>query len=127
MIKGLGHSFYVIMGVLALTSCTNKNQSKSATKPNIILIVTDDQGFGDVGYYGNPNIKTPTLDSLATNSVRFDEFLVNPVCAPTRSAIMTGKYSMSTGVHDTYRGGAMMASSEITIAEILKRQVTKRE
>ena len=120
MIKGLGYGFYVIIGVLALSSCAKKDQTKSLTKPNIILILTDDQGFGDVGYYGNPNIKTPTLDSLATNSVRFDQFLVNPVCAPTRSAIMTGKYSMSTGVHDTYRGGAMMATSEITIAEILK-------
>lgn len=88
--------------------------------PNVILILTDDQGFGDLGYYGNPHIKTPVLDSLASRSVRFDQFLVSPVCAPTRSAIMTGKYPMSTGVHDTYKGGAMMASSEVTIAEVLK-------
>ncbi|ALJ04176.1 hypothetical protein APS56_03000 [Pseudalgibacter alginicilyticus] len=116
------HLFYINLFVLLLviTSCSESEKTEIASKPNVILIVTDDQGFGDLGYYGNPHIKTPVLDSLARKSVRFDDFSVNPVCAPTRSAIMTGKYSMSTGVHDTYRGGAMMASSEITIAEILK-------
>nr|WP_299073374.1 arylsulfatase [uncultured Allomuricauda sp.] len=104
---------------LSMMSCAEK-VDKTQEKPNIILIITDDQGFGDLGYYGNPNIKTPVLDSLAERSVRFDEFLVNPVCAPTRSALMTGKYPMSTGVHDTYRGGAMMATEEVTIAELLK-------
>lgn len=104
---------------LALFSCAPVQDGPSAP-PNVILILTDDQGFGDLGYYGNPHIKTPVLDSLASRSVRFDQFLVSPVCAPTRSAIMTGKYPMSTGVHDTYKGGAMMASSEVTIAEVLK-------
>ena len=116
MFKG----FNLLMVVFLLGTAQQSCVAQEVQKPNIILILTDDQGFGDVGYYGNPNISTPTLDSLATNSVRFDQFLVSPVCAPTRSAIMTGKYSMSTGVHDTYRGGAMMASSEITIAELLK-------
>ncbi|MDE3742062.1 arylsulfatase [Maribacter polysaccharolyticus] len=106
--------------LLVLASCSQPKKADETTKPNVILIITDDQGFGDLGYYGNPNIKTPVLDSLAARSVRFDEFLVNPVCAPTRSAIMTGKYCMSTGVHDTYMGGAMMAPSEVTIAELLK-------
>lgn len=105
--------------VLGLFSCAEKVE-KSQGKPNVILILTDDQGFGDLGYYGNPNIKTPVLDSLAGKSVRFDEFLVSPVCAPTRAALMTGRYTLRTGVHDTYRGGAMMATSEITIAELLK-------
>lgn len=117
------HAFYINIFILllVLTSCNEaKKEEVSASKPNVILIVTDDQGFGDIGYYGNPHIKTPVLDSLASKSVRFDDFSVNPVCAPTRSAIMTGKYSMTTGVHDTYRGGAMMAPSEVTIAEILK-------
>lgn len=90
------------------------------TKPNVILIVTDDQGFGDLGYYGNPHVKTPTIDNLAKESVRFDEFLVSPVCAPTRAALMTGRYTLRTGVRDTYRGGAIMATDEITIAEMLK-------
>ncbi|MFY0713224.1 arylsulfatase [Seonamhaeicola sp. NFXS20] len=115
--------FYFILctAILFFNSCEETKKVKIPdSKPNVILIVTDDQGFGDLGYYGNPHIKTPVLDSLASKSVRFDDFSVNPVCAPTRSAIMTGKYSMTTGVHDTYRGGAMMAPSEVTIAEILK-------
>ncbi len=108
-----------ILVLLGQISCAEKKEQPQK-KPNVILILTDDQGFGDIGYYGNPHIKTPVLDSLASKSVRFDDFSVNPVCAPTRSAIMTGKYAMETGVHDTYRGGAMMAPSEVTIAEILK-------
>lgn len=105
---------------MVLSSCANVEKSVTTSKPNVILIITDDQGFGDLGYYGNPHIKTPVLDSLARRSVRFDDFSVNPVCAPTRAALMTGKYAMTAGVHDTYRGGAMMAPSEVTIAEILK-------
>ncbi|WP_299782423.1 arylsulfatase [uncultured Formosa sp.] len=116
----LKHITILVLFFVFCNCAQNKKIETSITKPNVILIVTDDQGFGDLGFYGNPNIKTPVLDSLASKSVRFVDFSVNPVCAPTRSAIMTGKYSMTTGVHDTYRGGAMMASSEVTIAEILK-------
>lgn len=118
--KRIFYSILVCVGSITLIRCSMLPNAQDLQKPNIILIITDDQGFGDLGYYGNPHIQTPTLDSLAAHSVRFDDFLVNPVCAPTRSAIMTGKYAMSTGVHDTYRGGAMMAPSEITIAELLK-------
>jgi arylsulfatase A-like enzyme len=90
--------------------------------PNVILIITDDQGFGDLGFHGNPHINTPTLDAFAEGSVRFTNFYVSPVCAPTRSSLMTGRYSLRTGVRDTYNGGAMMATSELTIAELLKSE-----
>ncbi len=89
-------------------------------QPNIILCMTDDQGFGDLGFHGNPMIRTPVLDQLAARSVRFNNFYVSPVCAPTRSSLMTGRYSLRTGVYDTYNGGAIMASEETTVAEILK-------
>ena len=88
--------------------------------PNVILIITDDQGYGDFGFTGNPHVKTPVLDNLASQSIRFNNFYVCPVSAPTRAGLMTGRYSLRTGVRDTYNGGAMMASSEVTIAEILK-------
>ncbi len=88
--------------------------------PNVILIITDDQGYGDLGINGNPHVKTPVLDNLARQSIRFNNFYVCPVSAPTRAALMTGRYSLRTGVRDTYNGGAMMASSEVTIAEMLK-------
>ena len=94
---------------------------KDRTPPNVILIITDDQGYGDLSFNGNPNIITPALDNFAAESVRFNNFYVSPVCAPTRSSLMTGRYSLRTGVRDTYNGGAIMASSEVTIAEMLKQ------
>jgi len=94
--------------------------AQPASRPNVILIITDDQGYGDLGFTGNPHVKTPVLDKFASESIRFNEFYVSPVCAPTRSSLMTGRYSLRTGVRDTYNGGAIMAPSEITIAEMLK-------
>lgn len=89
-------------------------------QPNVILIVTDDQGYGDLGINGNPHVKTPVLDNLSRQSFRFNNFYVCPVSAPTRSGLMTGRYFLRTGVRDTNNGGAIMATDEITIAEILK-------
>ena len=89
--------------------------------PNVILIITDDQGYGDLGINGNSIIKTPVIDRFAKQSLRFNDFHVSPVCAPTRSSLMTGRYSLRTGIRDTYNGGAIMAPNEITIAEILKQ------
>lgn len=98
------------------------NAFSQNTPPNIILIITDDQGYGDFGFTGNPHISTPTLDQLAQESVEFTNFYVSPVCAPTRSSLMTGRYSLRTGIRDTYNGGAMMATEEHTIAELLKKK-----
>lgn len=94
--------------------------SQPDEQPNIILIITDDQGYGDLGINGNPHVNTPVLDKLAKESIRFNNFYVSPVCAPTRASLMTGRYSLRTGVRDTYNGGAIMAPGEITIAELLK-------
>ncbi len=99
---------------------THINQAQNSEHPNVVLIITDDQGHGDLGIHGNPHIQTPNLDAFAKESVRFSNFFVSPVCAPTRSSLMTGRYSLRTGVRDTYNGGAIMAESEITIAEMLK-------
>lgn len=96
--------------------------AQTETRPNVILIITDDQGYGDLGFTGNPHVKTPVLDKFAGESIRFNEFYVSPVCAPTRSSLMTGRYSLRTGVRDTYNGGAIMAPAEITIAEMLKSE-----
>ena len=106
----------IILLLILFISCTKQVEQK----PNIILIITDDQGYGDIGYNGNSHIKTPNLDLLATNSMRFNNFYVSPVCAPTRSSLLTGRYSLRTGVTDTYNGGAMMSNDETTLAEILK-------
>tara|TARA_B110000914_G_scaffold70449_1_gene61575 strand:- start:1587 stop:3290 length:1704 start_codon:yes stop_codon:yes gene_type:complete len=95
--------------------------SQEKLHPNIIIIMTDDQGYGDLGITGNPHVKTPVIDKFATESIRFNNFYVSPVCAPTRSSLMTGRYSLRTGIRDTYNGGAIMSSNEVTIAEMLKQ------
>lgn len=106
--------------LLFLVLCHFSFAQEQTKAPNVILIITDDQGYGDLGANGNPHINTPTIDALAAESVRFTNFYVSPVCAPTRASLMTGRYSLRTGVRDTYNGGAMMATSEVTIAELLK-------
>lgn len=108
--------FFVMVVFTAFSLRAIEPQVKS---PNILLIMTDDQGYGDVGFNGNPLIRTPVMDALAEQGTRVDPFFVSPVCAPTRSSLMTGRYHLRTGVYDTYNGGAMMASEEVTIAEIL--------
>jgi arylsulfatase A-like enzyme len=88
-------------------------------RPNVLLIITDDQGYGDLGVHGNPKIHTPNLDRLARASVQFQSFYVSPVCSPTRASLMTGRYNYRTGVVDTYLGRSLMHADEVTLAEIL--------
>jgi len=108
------------LAISALCSITNFS-AQIPKRPNVLLIITDDQGYGDFGFTGNPHIKTPVLDKFARESIRFNNFYVSPVSAPTRSSLLTGRYSLRTGVRDTNNGGAIMATEEITIAEMLKK------
>ena len=110
---------YILAAIISLVSC-NLSFSQGVKPPNVILILTDDLGYGDLGITGNPYIKTPAIDRFGNESVRFTNFYVSPVCAPTRSSLMTGRYSLRTGIRDTYNGGAIMAPGEVTIAEILQ-------
>jgi arylsulfatase A-like enzyme len=89
------------------------------SRPNVLVILTDDQGYGDLGFHGNPKIRTPHLDRLARQSVRVERFYVSPVCSPTRSSLLTGRYNYRTGIVDTYLGRSMMHSDEVTLAEML--------
>jgi len=92
-----------------------------AAQPNVLLIITDDQGYGDFGFTGNKQIETPNLDKLAAESARFERFYVTPFCAPTRAALLTGRYPLQAGVHGVARGEETMRSEETTIAEVLKK------
>ena len=92
----------------------------AAERPNIVLIMTDDQGYGDLGFHGNDKIDTPVLDRLATESVRFDRFFVCPYCTPTRAALMTGRYPLRTGAAAVTRGLETVRGEEVTIAEVLR-------
>ena len=91
----------------------------AARRPNILLVITDDQGYGDLGLYGNKDIRTPHLDQLGRQSCRIDPFLVCPVCSPTRSGLLTGRYNYRTGIVDTFKGRSMMHPDEVTLAEML--------
>ncbi len=92
--------------------------TSGAEPPNVILIITDDQGYGDIAAHGNPVISTPSLDELAAESVRFSDFHVDPTCSPSRSALLTGRYSTRTGVWHTIMGRSLMDSGEETLAEV---------
>ena len=109
----------VVLSYLSLFSALSFAQEKP--HPNVIIIMTDDQGYGDLGVTGNPHVQTLVIYKFANQNIRFNNFYVSPVCAPTRSSLMTGRYSLRTGVRDTYNGGVIMASNEITIAEMLKQ------
>ncbi len=91
-------------------------------QPNIILVMTDDQGYGDLGVTGNSVIDTPHIDAMAKRSATVERFYVSPVCTPTRACLMTGRYNYRTRAIDTYKGRAMMDAGETTVAEILKSQ-----
>jgi arylsulfatase A len=101
----------------AFISCNDK---PSMPKPNIILILADDMGWGDLNANGNEHISTPVLTRLKSESLSFDKFYVCPLCAPTRAEMLTGRYFLRTGVSSVTRGYENMRSDEITIAEVLK-------
>jgi len=91
------------------------------SKPNIIVILTDDQGYGDLGCHGNPILKTPNIDSLHDESFCFTDFHVGPTCAPTRSGLITGRYANSAGVWHTVGGRSLLRRGLPTIGEIFSR------
>jgi arylsulfatase/arylsulfatase A len=91
----------------------------AADRPNVVLVVTDDQGYGDLGAHGNPVVRTPNLDAMAKRGAVLTNFYVSPVCTPTRASLMTGRYNYRTRAIDTYRGRAMMDPAEVTVAQLL--------
>ena len=93
----------------------------AADRPNILFILTDDQGYGDIGAHGNPILKTPNLDKLRSESVRFTDFQVSPTCAPTRSALLTGRHEFKNGVTHTILERERMALGAATLTEQLQK------
>ena len=116
---GLGAASLVAHGCVNTTNLFSGKAIKN--KPNIILIMIDNVGFGEIGINGNNLIKTPNLDKFAHEGVQMTHFYCNPMCAPTRASLITGRYHYRTGVIHTSRGGAKMHGNEVTIAEYLKK------
>ncbi len=98
-------------------SCCLVQLLKAQSTPNIIIIMADDQGWGDLSLHGNVNLSTPNIDSLAVNGVQFDRFFVDPVCSPTRAALLTGRYAVRGGVYSTSAGGERLDLDEKTLPE----------
>lgn len=92
----------------------------AAGKPNVVFIITDDQGYGDLGCTGNPVIKTPHMDALAAESSTLDDYHVAPTCSPTRAALLTGHWTNRTGVWHTINGRSMLRENEVTLGQLLK-------
>lgn len=112
-------SYLPFVVLLALAGCAEEAPPPEPPRPNIVLIMTDDQGWAQLGMRGDDVLQTPNLDALAAESVELTRFYVSPVCAPTRASLMTGRYNYRTGVVDTWLGRAMIAPDETTIAEML--------
>ncbi len=91
-----------------------------ARRPNVVIVLTDDQGFGDLSVHGNTNLRTPTIDSLGRDGATFDRFFVCPVCSPTRAELLTGRYHPRGGVYSTSTGGERLDLDEKTIAQTFK-------
>lgn len=118
----LGLLLFSWLAIAGPSSSAHSEEARRDTRPaapNVLLIVTDDQGWGDIQSHGNPVLRTPNLDRLAASGARFDRFFVCPVCAPTRASLLTGRYHPRTGAVWVTRGLETMRSSERTLAELL--------
>src|SRR6187455_2649507 len=123
------HSFHcgiglitVVVGTLVEISTGGAAAADLLTgkRPNIIFILTDDQGYGDLSCHGNPILKTPNIDRIHAEGVRFTDFQVSPTCAPCRSALLTGRHEFRNGITHTIHERERLVPGAITIAEVLK-------
>lgn len=112
-----GSILAILLLLVGLSSC---QKDTTEEKPNVILIVVDDQGYGDVGALGNEMIQTPNIDKLHAKSTRLTDFHVSPTCAPTRAALMTGHHNYRTGVFFTIKGRSLILERETTMAQAFK-------
>ena len=116
-------NIFLLCLILFGFSCSDKNKVENnvQSKPNVIIIMSDDQGWGDLGISGNTNLQTPNIDALAKNGISFENFYVQPVGSPTRAELLTGRHFTRLGVYETSAGGERMNVGENTLAEILKK------
>ncbi|NKB35555.1 MAG: sulfatase-like hydrolase/transferase [Gammaproteobacteria bacterium] len=104
-----------------LLSCSDESVNKEKSQPNVILILTDDQGYADVGVYGARDLRTPNLDKLAAEGIQFLDFYAQPFCGPTRASLLTGSYPIRIAEPENKKHpNTTPHSQEITIAEVLK-------
>lgn len=115
------HKLPAILLIALFAALPLFGKSLKNTRPNIILVMTDDQGMGDLSCMGNPILKTPNLDKFYGMSTRFTDFHVSPTCAPTRSALMSGRHEFRNGVTHTIKERELMALSSTTFPQLLNK------
>lgn len=109
-----------ILSLLLVSLSSNSLLKAENTSPNIIFILSDDQGYGDIGRHGHPLLSTPNLDKLWDESVRFDNFYVSPSCSPTRAALLTGKHEFLSGVTHTLKPREHLSTKSATLPQLLQ-------
>ncbi len=112
---------HLFVGALLALFAVSSSPAAAAMKPNVVFILADDTGYGDLSATGHPILKTPNLDRLYREAVRFTDFHVSPTCAPTRSALMTGRHEFKNGVTHTILERERLTPDAVTIAQVLKR------
>src|SRR5437868_12326313 len=120
--KQHGWSLLGLVLVASFSSADGAEPSASlaARRPNVIFVITDDQGYGDLSCHGNPILKTPNIDRLYARSVRFTQFHVSPTCAPTRAALLTGRHEFKSGVTHTINERERLNLRAFTMAQLLR-------
>ncbi len=120
--KGAFRSVAWAVGLAALTTAVVQMISAplAAARPNVILIITDDQGYGDLGCHGNPVLKTPHIDALYRQSVRLVDYHVAPTCSPSRAALQSGHWTDRTGVWHTIMGRSLLRENETTLGQVFQ-------
>ena len=106
-----------ITGLFFITAC----KPQTSTHPNVIIIMADDQGWGDLSLHGNLDLKTPNIDRIGLEGAQFENFYVSPVCSPTRAELLTGRYHFRSGVYSTSAGGERLNLDERILAQVFKK------
>lgn len=114
-------SIVFLVYILLCLDSQSLHAKEKSRQPNIILVMTDDQGYWDTEIAGNPKVETPTIKRLAKEGVTFTRFYANMVCAPTRAGLMTGRHYLRTGLYNTRFGGDTLGQHETTIAQVLQK------
>jgi arylsulfatase len=119
-----------IVGVLAIVTGLSAGGQQRPLPPNLVIVLAEDLGYGDLGAVGSPNVRTPRLDAMATDGQKWTNFYVQPVCSPSRAALLTGRLPIRSGAYGVPAGSAPkvfydsaaegLPDDEVTIAELLK-------
>lgn len=118
--RGAGWIVILSAGLVSILLGHDAVAQDAPRRPNLVVILADDQGWGDLSIHGNGNLATPRIDSLARDGALFERYYVCPVCSPTRAEFLTGRYHPRGGVHDVSTGGERLDRDETTLADVLK-------